>query len=206
MKKKIHLQQPNTSFFKNLMFFVLFLGLLYFMNLYYYTKYNKKGEYPPYSSTSCGSSLNVFSSLSPFFKDTFNDPYSPPFKQNDAFRIPINIQTQNPCHNVGGGGGGCGSNYAQMGILVKERGEDNPLILPIFGKKTYNHKDKYQYYAISNTGTLNTKLPVKYKGKNCSCENGCDEIYNGDKVYVEGYGDVFKATIYKNETFAYIPI
>jgi hypothetical protein len=38
-------------------------------------------------------------------------------------------------------------------------------------------RNKMQYYAISNTGTMNTKLPLKNKGRSCTDERGCDEIF-----------------------------
>jgi sortase (surface protein transpeptidase) len=34
---------------------------------------------------------------------------------------------------------------------------------------------------------------------------GCDEVYNGDTVYVEGYNETFRATIYENALYSYIP-
>ena len=49
------------------------------------------------------------------------------------------------------------------------------------------------------------KLPVSHKGKPCINEYGCDNLYNGDSVYVEGYNDAFKATIYDNNVMKYIP-
>ena len=54
-------------------------------------------------------------------------------------------------------------------------------------------------------GNLQTKLPVKVKGRSCSGEYGCDEIYNQDHVYVEGYQDDFIATIYESGLFSYLP-
>jgi len=36
-------------------------------------------------------------------------------------------------------------------------------------------------------------------------EYGCDELFNGDKVYVEGYKDVFVVSIYENSSPRYIP-
>ena len=50
-----------------------------------------------------------------------------------------------------------------------------------------------------------TKRPININGKSCTGEHGCDPIYNGDTVYVEGYKDAFKATIYENDTPRYIP-
>ena len=117
--------------------------------------------------------------------DVLNNPYAPPIK-TDYLSPP--------------------SNYSQIGIL---KGHDvhvtSTLILPLMGKRMTNKRDKLQYYTISNTGVVNTKLPVRLKGRNCMNEYGCDEIYNGDRVYVEGYNDEFTATIYENATFAYIP-
>lgn len=90
--------------------------------------------------------------------------------------------------------------FSQIGILTKS--EEN-LILPLMGRRL--QRDKYQYYTFSNTGTINTKLPVSKNGKSCTGEYGCDELYDGDSVYVEGYKDTFRATIYENSTFNYIP-
>lgn len=149
--------------------------------------------------------------------DIFNDPYIPPLK-NDGFifnsdyislsarntvkpkyKIPINIETRES-NNA----------YSQIGILTKNGGEknsENPLILPLIGKKHLIGRDKWQYYTINNSGNLNTKLPIKYKGKNCTSEYGCDEITNFDQVKVDGYNEgSFKATIYENENYNYIPI
>ena len=45
----------------------------------------------------------------------------------------------------------------------------------------------------------------KANGRSCTQEYGCDELTTGDVLYVEGYNDTFKATIYDNEHFNYIP-
>ena len=49
------------------------------------------------------------------------------------------------------------------------------------------------------------KVPISKNGRSCTQEYGCDELMNGDILYVEGYEDTFKATIYDNEHFNYIP-
>ena len=98
------------------------------------------------------------------------------------------------------------SQYTQVGILtrtVKKNGED--LILPLMGRRTGRY-DKMQYYTMSNTGPMNTKLPISRNGKSCTGEYGCDEIMNGDTVYVEGYSDTFKATVYESGQFSYDPV
>ena len=107
--------------------------------------------------------------------------------------IPINIETR-----------GVSMDYTQLGILTKEKGGE-PLILSLMGRRLTSGIDKWQYYTISNTGQMNTKLPISVKGRSCSGEYGCDPIYSGDMVYVEGYNDVFRATVYENSRFNYIP-
>jgi len=97
------------------------------------------------------------------------------------------------------------SQYTQVGILtrnVKKGNED--LILPLMGRRTGRY-DKMQYYTMTNTGQVNTKLPISKNGKSCTGEYGCDEISNGDTVYVEGYSDTFKTTVYESGQFSYEP-
>ena len=73
------------------------------------------------------------------------------------------------------------------------------------GRRHMSGRDKWQYYSMSNTGSLNTKLPVSVNGKSCTSEYGCDQLMNGDTVFVEGYKTTFKATIYENSMFNYLP-
>lgn len=126
--------------------------------------------------------------------DPLTDINAPPLK-NEGFLLPINISTQGP-----------ELNYNQMGILTREQGKDD-MILPLMGRRSSTGRDKYQYYTMSNSsGNINTKLPVSVKGRSCTSDLGCDEIFNGDSVYVEGYNDTFRATIYENALFKYIPL
>jgi hypothetical protein len=36
------------------------------------------------------------------------------------------------------------------------------------------------------TSVVNTKLPVYKNNRICTSEQGCDEIYSGDSVFVDG--------------------
>ena len=93
--------------------------------------------------------------------------------------------------------------YSQIGILTKDEIDKHPIILPLFGRRV--DRNKMQYYAISNTGSMNTKLPVKKNGRSCTEERGCDELFSGDDIFVEGYKASFKSTIYENSNnFAYV--
>ena len=102
-----------------------------------------------------------------------------------------------------GGNAGYPRDYRQAGILTKQRqGNDGgePLILPLYGRHV--RSDKLQYYTVAEGGA---KLPVSVNGRSCTGEYGCNEVFNGDTVYVEGYGDVFKATIYESGQYSYDP-
>jgi len=114
--------------------------------------------------------------------DPLSNPYVPPLRNN-------NVRSSE-------------TNYKQIGILTR-----NNEILPLMGKRKMTSRYKWQYYTIigGGNGNLQTKLPVSVNGKSCTGEYGCDEIYNNDTVYVEGYKDIFVATIYENNTYDYIP-
>jgi hypothetical protein len=117
-----------------------------------------------------------------------------PRDSGDVRGIPVNVQTR-----------GTNMSYQQVGILTRAINNGQDMILPLMGRRLMTGRDKWQYYTISNTGNMNTKLPVSLNGKSCTGEYGCDDINNGDNVYVEGYNDTFRVTIYENSLFNYIP-
>ena len=121
----------------------------------------------------------------------------PPTPSPVVVGIPVNIRTSS-----------ANTQYRQIGILTKNvKNENEPLILPLFGRNLLNGRDKWQYYTMANSGgvAFNAKLPISVNGRSCTSEYGCDSISNGDTVYVEGYDDTFRATIYENATLNYIP-
>jgi len=95
--------------------------------------------------------------------------------------------------------------YSPIGVLTRLTGSGD-MILPLMGRPSANGRGQYQYYTMTTSGNLNTKLPVSVNGKSCTSEYGCGEISNGDIVYVEGYNDTFRATIYENGLFSYNPM
>tara|TARA_Y100000590_G_scaffold470135_1_gene662214 strand:- start:2383 stop:2979 length:597 start_codon:yes stop_codon:yes gene_type:complete len=127
------------------------------------------------------------------------NPHTPPLKNNgyfprdnsDARGVPINISTR-----------GLDSAYSQMGILTRLNGEET--ILPIMGRPLFSNRSKWQYYTMSDKSN-SIKLPMSHNGRSCTNEYGCNELMSGDTVYVEGYKDAFKATIYENSQPRYIP-
>ena len=132
-----------------------------------------------------------------FSGDVLMNPYAPPLRDNGYFPgsfgdprgLPINIPTQ-----------GYDTTYRQVGILTRLDGQEQ--ILPLMGRPLLTNRDKWQFYTMGNN---NIKLPVSNNGRSCTNEYGCDNLYNGDTVYVEGYNDAFKVTVYDNAVMNYIP-
>lgn len=144
----------------------------------------------------------IFSGLLPSWpynnlqNDVLLNPYSAPFK-DERYLVPINVST-----NIGAVP--VDTAYRQMGIMTPLNGSSKDNILPLMGRPLFTNRDKWQYYTISNQHN-NVKLPVSFKGRSGLNDNGVDQIYNGDTIYVEGYNEAFKVTIYDNNTIRYLP-
>lgn len=96
---------------------------------------------------------------------------------------------------------GCGE-YKQIGLLVDKDtvGTDNaPVMLPLFGRKMGNRKDRYEYYTATDKQNM-WKVPVEFQHRDCQGDTiGCSEIYDGTDVVVPNYANkTFRANIYKN--------
>jgi len=105
--------------------------------------------------------------------------------------IPINVPTRS-----------VNSSYRQVGILTRVNGQET--ILSLMGRPLFPSQDKWQFYTMSDKNQ-SVKLPVTNKKRSCTSDMGCDNIYNGDTIYVEGYNDAFRATIYDNAIQYSIP-
>jgi len=172
------------------------IGLLFLCIVYLFLRVTDLGN----KSRSSTSNLNLTSASIPppmivmHPTQTATNPltnlYSPPVRNNNDFNIPsIATQPMDP-------------NYRQFGILTRNTGSSE--ILPLMGRRLTKSRDKWQYYTMSGNN-LQVKLPISVNGKSCTGEYGCNEIYNNDTVYVEGFKDIFIATIYENNSFSYNP-
>ena len=131
--------------------------------------------------------------------DPLLNPYAPPYRDDRVFPfnldprgtvpIPINISTS-----------AVDTTYRQVGILKRVNGAE--MLLPLMGRPLFTNRDKWQFYTLNEN---NIKLPVTFKQKSCTSEYGCDNIYTGDSVYVDGIDAVFKATMYDSAIYKYIP-
>lgn len=154
---------------------------------------------------------NLFVKANPSYGYTRNandvllNPYAGPMKDDRYYPnmplsldirgtpvMPINVRTS--INSLGD------TEYRQIGILKKNDGSET--ILPLMGRPILTNKDKWNFYTMNEN---NIKLPIRYKNKSCTDEYGCDNIYTGDMVDVEGLNKNFKVTMYDNATMRYIP-
>jgi hypothetical protein len=185
---------PGVLCIENMTLFLLFFILVVLLYLYYTTI--KQQQQPVLQPSAPQVIVLGGMNNQPPQNDSLNQPPMINAIPNNAIpnnaipnnAIPVNVESR-----------GRPSAYTQVGILTREK----DLILPLMGRKLT--RDKMQYYTISNTGNMNTKLPISKNGKSCTGEYGCDEVFDGDTVFVEGYSDTFRATIYENSRFNYIP-
>jgi hypothetical protein len=133
--------------------------------------------------------------------DPLLNPYSPPLRDERYFvpgfplrgGIPINIST-----NIGA----VDTPYRQLGLMTSSNSKGK--ILPLMGRPLFTNRDKWQYYTMSDQNN-SVKLPISRNGKSCTNEYGCDKLYNGDTVFIDGLNETYRITTYDNNTIKYLP-
>lgn len=135
--------------------------------------------------------------------DPLLNPYAPPLRDERYFipsgtyvppgAVPINVST-----NIGA----VDTSYRQLGILTATNSKGK--ILPLMGRPVFTNRDKWQYYTMSDQNN-SVKLPVSRNGRSCTNEYGCDRLFNGDTIYIEGLNEPYRVTMYDNDTIKYLP-
>jgi hypothetical protein len=138
-------------------------------------------------------------------QDPLLNPYAPPIRDERYFipgfngippgALPINVST-----NIGA----VDTTYRQLGILTPLNGSSKDNIVPLMGRPLFTNRDKWQYYSTSNQNN-NVKLPVSRSGRSCTNEYGCDKLYTGDTVYIDGANETYRVTVYDNNVIKYLP-
>jgi len=185
----------------------LFLGILLFIFIVYFS-YRLSALANKQQGNCSGSSVvpantpavvvyNNTSDGNSRYEDPLSNPYVPPEQIiYPIMRAPVATQPYS-------------ANYTQIGILTRKNTSSSTSstdILPLMGRRQRNSRNKWQYYTMSGggNGNIQTKLPIRVNGKSGSGEYGCDEIYSNDTIFVEGYKDLFVATVYENNMFSYV--
>ena len=136
--------------------------------------------------------------------DPLLNPYAPPLRDERYFvpgfsaippagLVPINVST-----NIGA----VDTQYRQLGILTATNSKGK--IIPLMGRPLFTNRDKWQYYTNSDQQN-SMRLPVSRNGRSCTNEYGCDKLFTGDTVYIEGLNEAYRVTLYDNDTIKYLP-
>ena len=207
---------PGVICFENFTFTFVIIALFVIIYFVYNRQFGSNGKKQQHnmniSSTESNMGTNIGIDVSSLFglfprpsysfsnvqNDVLMNPYAPPLKDERVIMtndvrggIPININTR-----------AVDTNYRQVGLLKRMNGQE--MLLPLMGRPLYVGRDKWQYYTMSDSNNQ-IKLPVSFKSKSCTSEYGCDEISNGDTVYVDGLNATFQVTMYDNATMRYLP-
>ena len=195
---------PGVICLENMSFIIILLVIGFFIYMILKNNTNNTNNNITFENKRDG----LFSNFLPSWpytnlqKDVLLNPYDAPYKDERYFvqNIPINAVPINVSTNVGA----VDTTYRQMGIITPLNGASKDNILPLMGRPLFTNRDKWQYYSTSNQHN-NVKLPVSRAGRSCTNEYGCDKLYTGDTVYIEGANETYKVTVYDNDTIKYLP-
>ena len=202
---------PGVICVENITLFLLFiimfvLGFFIYSNTKQNIIVNDRNNITIHDKKESGNS-SIFSRFLPswpYHNDVLLNPYSAPYSDERYLvpNIPLRAVPINMSTNIGSVP--TGTEYRQMGIITPLNGSSKDNILSLMGRPLFTNRDKWQYYTISNQHN-NVKLPISFKGRSALTDYGVDKIFDGDTVYVEGYNDAFRVTVYENDTIKYLP-
>ena len=192
-----------------MVYIIILVGVLFVVLYYSSNRSNRSNKTNSMSLTSNTNSNTMNESNSIFpranygYSNVKNDvllnPYEAPMRDNRLFpslnssslKMPINISTQS-----------IDTDYRQVGILTRIDGSKE-MILPLMGRPLITHRDKWNFYTIAENNMI--KIPIYNKGNDCTSSLGCNDLYSGDIIKIEGYNSDFKVTLYENNVLKYIP-
>jgi hypothetical protein len=120
-------------------------------------------------------------------RDWLNGPEYPP--RGGIATIPINIPTQ-----------GLPEAFQSIGNINVDG-----KMLPLYGRRTGRGSyDRWNYYT--RTDTFNpVPIPLRSKGRDCMDDIGCQEIYSGDMVTLDGTGEQGQVRVFRYDGPKYVP-
>jgi hypothetical protein len=133
-------------------------------------------------------------------QSTFTQPAQGP-------ALPVNVPTR-----------GEPEQYRPVGLLsFKNKGEpgsaaagsddgaqDRDRVIQLIGRRTYPGSDDWNYYLTLPGGGL--RVPLEIEGRECEKSRGCDELYDGDSVYIAQLDATYEASMYNETPIRYIPV
>jgi hypothetical protein len=73
---------------------------------------------------------------------------------------------------------------------------DSDTLFPLYARSSPTHRHRYNYHTVS---TNHFKLPVIRDKRDCTENIGCDELFNGDQVYVPGLSTPLTVRLYSRD-------
>jgi hypothetical protein len=119
-------------------------------------------------------------------RDWMEAPEYPP--RGGIASIPINIPTQ-----------GLPESFQMTGNINVDG-----KMLPLYGRRTMRgSSDRWNYYT--RTDTFNpVPIPLRYQNKDCMDDIGCQELYSGEHVVLDGTGEQGKVRLYRYDGPKYV--
>jgi Family of unknown function (DUF5755) len=120
-------------------------------------------------------------------RDWMEGPEYPP--RGGIATIPINIPTQ-----------GLPESFQMTGNINVDG-----KMLPLYGRRTMmGSSDRWNYYT--RTDTFNpVPIPLRYKNRDCMDDIGCQELYSGEHVVLDGTGENGKVRLFRYDGPKYVP-
>ena len=120
-------------------------------------------------------------------RDWMEAPEYPP--RGGIATIPINIPTQ-----------GLPESFQMTGNINVDG-----KMLPLYGRRTMmGSSDRWNYYT--RTDTFNpVPIPLRYKNRDCMDDIGCQELYSGEHVVLDGTGENGKVRLFRYDGPKYVP-
>jgi len=119
-------------------------------------------------------------------RDWMSAPELPP--RGGLASIPINIPTQ-----------GIPESFQMTGNINVDG-----KMLPLYGRRTMRgSSDRWNYYT--RTDTYNpVPIPLRYKNRDCMDDIGCQELFSGEQVSLDGTGESGKVRLFRYDGPKYI--
>ena len=135
--------------------------------------------------------------------DITSDPYVPPLKpaQHGIVSVRTRGGSLHPYKQIGYLKYSMGSHRGRHHGKHHGRHRGGNSMMPLFGRPSDTSRSKWNYYTIHN----GIKLQVNNKSRSCTGEQGCDEVFSGDTVYVDGMDHTYHVTVYETSSFRYSP-
>ncbi len=123
--------------------------------------------------------INYYKGLPDFY--TLNGPIYPIKNKNFTFNEYTRPFSNNIVNNKL-------ENITQIGTLISHNND----IYPLFGKLNKKYTSKWNYFTKDQFGTV---IPLQYNNKNSNDDIGCDQLYNGDFIFIQEFRDRFRVNI-----------